>query len=180
MAIIHRMRKAKLILFSILMGIFVVLLIYYFYPYTPISRNMVIDKIVVLKSDHKLLAFSQNVLIKTFHIAVGKGGNSEKQLEGDQKTPEGAYFINSKNENSGFHKNLGISYPNVQDIVKARILGRVAGAEIKIHGLKNGQGFIGKFQRWRDWTNGCIGLTNEEIDDLYAHTPIGTPILIFK
>lgn len=126
------------------------------------------------------MVFSKNVLIKTFSIAIGKGGAGDKQFEGDQKTPEGAYFINSKNANSGFHKNLGISYPNAQDIIEARKLGKQAGAEIKIHGLKNGQGFIGKFQRWRDWTNGCIGLTNEEIDDLYAHTPVGTPIFIFK
>ena len=126
------------------------------------------------------MAFSKKVLIRTFVIAIGKGGTGAKQFEGDQKTPEGAYFINSKNANSGFHKNLGISYPNAQDIIEAQQLGNPAGAEIKIHGLKNGQAFIGKFQRWTDWTNGCIGLTNEEIDDLYAHTPIGTPILIFK
>jgi murein L,D-transpeptidase YafK len=180
LVIIPGMKKAKFILFSVLLGVFVVLLMYYFYPYTPIARDVVIDKIVVMKSNHKLFAFSHNVLIRTFLIATGKGGNGEKQFEGDQKTPEGVYFINSKNTNSGFHKNLGISYPNFQDIIKARTLGKAAGAEIKIHGLRNGQGFIGKFQRWRDWTNGCIGLTNEEIDDLYAHTPLGTTVLIFK
>ena len=163
-----------------LIGILIFLPIYYVYPYSPMSKNVVIDKIVVFKSDHKLLAFSKNILIKTFHIAIGKGGAGDKQFEGDQKTPEGEYLINSKNANSGFHKNLGISYPSPQDIIEARKLGKSAGAEIKIHGLKNRQGYIGKFQRWRDWTNGCIGLTNEEIDDLYAHTPIGTPILIFK
>ena len=172
------MKNAKLIIFSILIAVFAVLTIYYLYPYSQISKNVVIDRIVVLKSAHKLLAFSQNVLIKTFPIAIGKGGNADKQFEGDQKTPEGKYFINSKNANSGFHKNLGISYPNAGDIIEARKLGKDAGGEIKIHGLKNGQGYIGKFQRWRDWTNGCIGLTNEEIDDLYAHTPVGTPILI--
>jgi murein L,D-transpeptidase YafK len=170
----------KIIIFSVLIGVLLVPLIYYFYPYTPISKNAVIDKLVVLKTEHKLLAFSNNVLIKSFYIAIGRGGNGAKQFEGDQKTPEGLYFINSKNANSRFHKNLGISYPNTQDVINARKLNRGAGAEIKIHGLKNGQEFIGKFQHWKDWTNGCIGLTNEEIDDLYAHTPIGIPILIFK
>jgi murein L,D-transpeptidase YafK len=172
------LNKAKLITFSILIAVFAILLIYYFYPYTRISKNVVIDKIVVLKSAHKLLAFSQNVLIKTFPISIGKGGDADKQFEGDQKTPEGKYFINSKNANSGFHKNLGISYPNAGDIIEAQKSGKIAGGEIKIHGLKNGQGYIGKFQSWKDWTNGCIGLTNKEIDDLFTHTPIGTPILI--
>jgi murein L,D-transpeptidase YafK len=157
-----------------------VLLVYYFYPYAPMLKDVNIDKIVVIKSNRKLLAFSQNVLIKTFPVSIGKGGVGRKQFEGDQKTPEGIYFINSKNANSGFHKNLGISYPNVQDIIEARKLGKSAGAEIKIHGLKNGQEIFGRFQRWRDWTNGCIGLTNDEIDDLYEHTSVGTPVFIFK
>jgi murein L,D-transpeptidase YafK len=172
------LKKVKFVTLFILLGVPVVLLIYYFYPYAQIPRNVVIDKIVVIKSRHQLLAFSQNILIKTFHISLGKGGNGDKQFEGDEKTPEGAYFINSKNANSSFHKNLGISYPNAQDIIEAHKLGKDAGGEIKIHGLQKGQAFFGKLQRWRDWTNGCIGLTNEEIDDLYAHTPIGTPILI--
>ena len=96
------------------------------------------------------------------------------------KTPEGRYTINNKNPNSEFHKNLGISYPNDEDIAQARQHSKPVGGDIKIHGLKNGQGFIGRFQHWRDWTNGCIALTNEEIDELFKHTPMGIPIEIKK
>ncbi|UKJ08530.1 L,D-transpeptidase family protein [Solitalea lacus] len=102
----------------------------------------------------------------------------DKQVEGDKKTPEGLYTINDKNSNSGYYKNLGISYPNQQDIVEAKKLGKSPGGEVKIHGLKNGMGFIHKFQRWVDWTMGCVAVTNEEMEELYSHTPIGTTIEI--
>ena len=137
-----------------------------------------IDRIEVSKSKHEMSVFSNGLIIKKYKISIGSGGIGEKQWEGDKKTPEGVYFINSKNAGSDFHKNLGISYPNEDDVQRAKGLGKKTGGDIKIHGLRNGQEFIGRFQRWRDWTTGCISLTNDEIDDLYLHTPIGIPILI--
>ena len=153
-------------------------LIYYFYPYSKIPAGITIDKIVVLKSRHRLFAYSHHQLIHTYTVAIGKTPIGDKQFEGDQKTPEGSYVIFAKNPNSGWHKNLGISYPNTEDIAKAKRLGLHTGGDIKIHGLKNGRFDIGRFHRWKDWTNGCIALTNEEIEDLYIHTPVGTPIII--
>lgn len=88
------------------------------------------------------------------------------------------YFIDSKNPKSGYHKNLGISYPNEEDIQNAKFEGVEPGGEIKIHGLRNGLGFIGKFHRWYDWTAGCIALTDSEIDELYRSVEMGSPILI--
>ena len=154
------------------------LLIYYFYPYPKIPAGITIDKLVVVKSKHRLFAWSHNQLIQTYTIAIGKTTVGDKQFEGDCKTPEGSYFIFAKNPNSGWHKNLGISYPNAADIAVAKSRGLHTGGDIKIHGLKNGRFNIGRFHRWKDWTNGCIALTNEEVEDLYAHTPIGTPINI--
>ena len=75
---------------------------------------------------------------------------------------------------------MGISYPNESDIENAKKIGKPAGGDIKIHGLKNKLGFIGKFHRWFDWTMGCIAVTNEEIDELFATVPIGTKIEIRK
>ena len=116
----------------ILAGAVLVLAVYYFLPYTPMRAGIAIDRIVVLKSRHRLLAYASGKLIKTYTVSLGRGGAGAKTQEGD----------------------------------------------IKIHGLRNDQGYIGKFQRWKDWTSGCIALTNNEIDDLYAHTALGTPIEI--
>lgn len=146
----------------------------------PIPNRIVIDKILVFKERHKMEVFSNNKLIKTYKIAIGRGGNEAKQLEGDKKTPEGIYTINSKNKESGFHNNLGISYPNQLDIARCKKINKPTGSDIKIHGLKNGFGFIGSLHHLFDWTLGCIALTNAEIDELSAHTPIGTIIEIKK
>lgn len=172
--------KLKTITYLAIGGIFIWLAIYYFLPYTSIPEGITIDKIVILKSQRKLLAYSQGLVVKTYTISLGKNPIGTKVYEGDYKTPEGSYVINEKNPQSGFHKSLGISYPNQQDLANARQLGKAAGGDIKIHGLRNDQGFIGRFQRWKDWTTGCIGLTNEEVDDLYMHTPLGTRVEIGK
>ena len=100
----------------------------------------------------------------------------KKEFKGDEKTPEGIYQINNKNAKSDYHKNLGISYPNKADIKNAKRLGKQTGGDIKIHGIKNKMGFIGKFHRWFNWTQGCIAVTDEEIDELYNSVKIGTKI----
>jgi murein L,D-transpeptidase YafK len=88
------------------------------------------------------------------------------------------YEIDGKNPNSICHKNLGISYPNDVDRANAKTLGKSPGGGIKIHGLLNGYGHIGKAHVLNDWTWGCIAVTDEEMDELYYAVPIGTPILI--
>lgn len=116
--------------------------------------------------------------MKSYKIALGKNPVGDKQFEGDDKTPEGLYYINDKNPNSGYHKNLGVSYPNASDSVEAKSFNKPVGGDIKIHGIRNYMGIIGKFHNLRDWTRGCIAVTDEEIDELYEHVPIGTPIQI--
>ncbi len=92
----------------------------------------------------KVIGIKDDVL-KTYAIAVGGQPKGDQQFQGDQKTPEGTYTIHAKNPNSDFHLNLGISYPNEKDRQEARKLGKRPGGNIKIHGLKNGWGFIGRF-----------------------------------
>jgi len=174
------MKLKKTIAIFVTGGIVVGLAVYYFFPYRLIPTDVTIDKIVVLKSRRQLLAYAAGKLIKIYSVSLGRDPVGTKVYEGDDKTPEGSYTINDKNPNSSFHKSLGISYPNQQDLAKAKQLGKAAGGDIKIHGLRNDQGYIGRFQRWKDWTTGCIALTNEEIDDLYKHTAVGTPIVIEK
>lgn len=154
------------------------IIIYYFLPEEKLPANITIDNIIVLKSHRQLSVYSNGRLIKVYRISLGSCPIGKKKFANDGKTPEGHYFINAKNPHSVCYKNLGISYPNQNDILNARKLNISTGGDIKIHGISNRLGFIGKFQRWYNWTAGCIALTNTEVDDLYNHTPIGTPIEI--
>ncbi|MBK8626491.1 MAG: L,D-transpeptidase family protein [Saprospiraceae bacterium] len=169
------MIKYKTIWVSIF-TIFLALTVNFFYPEIKLPADIQIDKLVVFKSKRQLLAYSNGQLVKTYKISLGRQPIGDKEFEGDKKTPEGLYFINDKNPSSGYHKNLGISYPNNDDIEYAKRLGKPTGGDIKIHGLRNKTGLIGKFHRWFDWTLGCIAVTNSEIDELYEAVKIGTPI----
>lgn len=179
---IAKPRNARLVRTVALLIILAVagLLIYYVIPSAKIPDGVIIDRIVVRKSEHKLEAYSGGKLIVVYAVAIGKNPVGPKEYEGDQRTPEGKYTINDRNPNSGYHRNLGISYPNAADRARARELGKPAGGDVKIHSLKNGQGYIGKFHRWKDWTNGCIAVTDKEMDQLYEHTALGATIEILK
>ena len=161
-----------------LIFLFLVTTAYYFYPEDSLPENCVINRIVVDKSLRKLYAYQDDVLLKTYKIALGSDPVGHKLKEGDGKTPEGNYVIFDKNPNSICYKNLGISYPNDSDKIVSKKLGVSPGGNIKIHGLLNGKGYWGKFHRWFDWTKGCIGVTNSEMDELYTHTIKGAEIEI--
>lgn len=152
--------------------------IYYFIPDNELPINVKIDKLVVTKSRRIMEAYSNGKVIKIYTISLGRNPLGDKEFEGDKRTPEGSYTINDKNPKSGYYKNLGVSYPNKDDINEANKNGLKPGGEIKIHGIRNGLGFIGKFHRFFDWTAGCIALTDKEVDELYDHVIIGTPIII--
>lgn len=153
-------------------------LIYYFFPEHELPRDTKIDKLIVIKSERRMEAYANGQLVKTYSIALGGNPEGDKQYEGDKRTPEGEYTINGKNPNSGYHKNLGVSYPNATDRKEAKERGQAPGGDIKIHGLRNGIGFIGKFHRFFNWTAGCMAVTNEEMDELYNAVDTGTPIII--
>jgi len=137
-----------------------------------------IDHIVVEKSARRLSIFREGEKIKTYRIALGRNPVGGKQQEGDMKTPEGIYTIDSRNLQSSFHLALHISYPSAEDDQRAAARGVPAGSDIMIHGIRNGRGWIGAFHRWSDWTAGCIALTDEQIEELWRVTPDGTTIEI--
>jgi len=168
------MKKLLLLIVLILMAA----LIYNIYPEAKLATTAQIDSLVVFKSQQKMLAYQQGKLLKTYQVSFGNSPTGHKEFKGDEKTPEGIYAINAKNDKSGYHKNLGISYPNAQDIKHAKLIGKSPGGDIKIHGLRNGLGLINKFQRWFNWTNGCIALTDTEVDELYQSVKIGSKIQI--
>jgi murein L,D-transpeptidase YafK len=153
----------------------------YFYAHHnwhPLSAGTTIDRIVVQKSAKKLSIFRDGNQIKRYRIALGGSPVGAKQEEGDMKTPEGIYKIDSRNAQSSFHLALHISYPSDEDNKRAAARGVSAGSDIMVHGIKNRRGWIGAFHRWKDWTAGCIALTDEEIEELWHVTPDGTTIEI--
>ena len=101
-----------------------------------------------------------------------------KTREGDHKTPEGHYIIDTRNIKSKFHLALHVSYPNVADIARARKLGVPPGGAIMIHGLPKGFDSVSSASQAGDWTDGCIAVTNVEIEEIWRVVPNGTPIEI--
>jgi murein L,D-transpeptidase YafK len=142
----------------------------------PLPRGTTIDRIVVEKSARKLSIFANGKNLKSYRVALGRNPSGPKRQEGDMKTPEGIYTIDSRNPESDFHLALHISYPSEEDIARATDRGVPAGFDIMIHGIRNGLGWIGAFHRRHDWTAGCIALTDEEIEELWRVTPDGTPV----
>ena len=136
-----------------------------------------IDKILVLKKDHKLLLLSGDKEVRTYRVALGRSPG-RKEYEGDNRTPEGFYKIVGSNAASSCHRSLRISYPNADDRARAKKLGKSPGGDIVIHGLPNGQGWIGKQHVLSDWTFGCIAVTDDEIEEIWDLVPNGTVVEI--
>ncbi|WP_052046204.1 L,D-transpeptidase family protein [Candidatus Paracaedibacter symbiosus] len=116
--------------------------------------------------------------LKTYKIALGFSPEGHKRQVGDGKTPEGTYRIEFKNKNSQFHRSLKISYPSLTDARSAKQRGVRPGNDIMIHGLGKGFAFLGKIHFLKDWTRGCIAVTNQEIEEIYASTQPGTTVKI--
>jgi murein L,D-transpeptidase YafK len=136
------------------------------------------DSILILKKDHVMELLAGGKVIKTYKVALGQGGLAPKEREGDGRTPEGHYVIDSRNADSHYHRALHVSYPNAEDRKRAAKLGVAPGGAIMIHGLPNGQEKIGAAHRLFDWTLGCIAVTDDEIDEVWNLVPLGTPVEI--
>ncbi len=186
------MKKTLFITLSLLL--LIALVVFYFYEKptfqeTPpafedplfsdnIKIEQPIDLIIVEKSARNMTVFHQKVAIKRYKVALGFEPIGPKRQQGDGKTPEGEYFISAKNPNSRFHLSLKISYPSKSDKQFAKENQLSPGGEIMIHGLAEPFALLGKKHRMRDWTLGCIALTNDEIEEIYAHVNVGTKIII--
>ncbi len=132
-----------------------------------------ITRIQVFKQQRVMHLVHHNKVLRAYRFELGFAPAGHKQQEGDGRTPEGAYFINRRNPNSNFHLSIGISYPNEYDVAVARQMGVKPGGNIFIHGTP-------KYAFGRpDWTWGCIAVTNDEMEDIYAMVRDGTPIYIY-
>jgi murein L,D-transpeptidase YafK len=131
-----------------------------------------VTSVQVHKTDRKMYLLHNEKVLKEYDVALGFAPAGHKQFEGDGKTPEGTYRISHRNPNSEFHLSLGISYPNDQDRAHAAAQGKPTGGDIFIHG-----GPPHRVTK-RDWTAGCIAVTDRQIEVIYSMVKPGTPILI--
>jgi len=136
------------------------------------------DKVIVFKAKRELQLLKGEEVLKTYKIALGTEPVGPKTQQGDHRTPEGTYTLDFRNAHSQFYKSMHITYPNSADRAQARKRRVSTGGSIMIHGLPNGWGKIGKMHLLRDWTDGCIAVTNEEINEIWRLVPNGTPIEI--
>lgn len=135
-----------------------------------------VDLAVVEKEARKLTLYSGETVVEEYAIALGGNPTGHKQQEGDRRTPEGGYTIDYRNPKSRFFLSLHISYPNEADRRSARERGVSPGGDIFIHGLGREFSFLGKLHALHDWIDGCIAVTNEEIQEIWDLVPNGTRI----
>jgi murein L,D-transpeptidase YafK len=134
------------------------------------------DRVLVLKAERKLLLLNSGKVLKTYRVSLGGHPVGRKTMEGDRKTPEGRYVLDWHNAQSDFYKSIHISYPNEADIARAAKLGVPPGEDLFIHGQPND--YHGPRKQLGDWTDGCIAVSNTEMDEIWRAVPDGTPIEI--
>ena len=137
------------------------------------------DKVIVFKSERKMMLLRNGDTIKTYRISLGGNPLGHKEMEGDSKTPEGKYILDWRNPNSKYHLSLHVSYPNDKDINKAKEKGVSPGGDIMVHGCPNGLGWNWQYYKANDWTDGCIAVSDSEIEEIWNAVIDGTEIEIF-
>ena len=137
-----------------------------------------VDLVRVHKAERLLELVGDGKVLRSYSIALGGDPIGHKHQEGDQRTPEGRYVLDWRNPNSIAHKSIHISYPNADDLAAAKARNVDAGGMIMIHGQPNGFGWWGWLLQLVDWTDGCIAVTDSDMDEIWAMVADGTPIEI--
>lgn len=145
---------------------------------THASSSQKADAVLVIKSEKRLYLLNKGERFASFRATFGADPVGHKQAQGDQKTPEGHYVLDYKNRNSKFYKSIHISYPNARDRKNARRLGVDPGGDIMIHGQANGYGWASPIVQLFSWTDGCVALSNKDMDRVWDAVDPGTPIEI--
>ena len=148
------------------------------WPEVPVDTRYPVTEVVILKAERELILYSGDKPLKVFKVALGGNPVGQKEQEGDGKTPEGEYVISGRNPKSQFHLSLHISYPNADQVARAKQKGTNPGGDIMIHGIRKGLGWVGRGHEFVDWTTGCVAVTNEEIEEIYRSVPDGTKVII--
>lgn len=136
------------------------------------------DLVRVRKRERLLELYRNDELLGVFRVALGFEPEGHKERQGDGRTPEGTYTVDGRHVTARYGRALHISYPSPEDVRRAQAAGVSAGGGIFIHGLPTGLGFIGSAHARLDWTNGCIAVTNEELEEILARVSDGVTIEI--
>jgi murein L,D-transpeptidase YafK len=136
------------------------------------------DSVIVRKGERRLYLMRNGAVLRSYKIALGLRPEGHKQYEGDYRTPEGKYRLNRRNPNSEFFLSIQISYPNEQDVARARSQGQRPGGAIMIHGQPNVPTRSKDYYASVDWTEGCIAVSNSDMVEIWLMTPPDTPIEI--
>lgn len=143
-----------------------------------VPSSETIDHVLVLKKKRTLQLLRGDKVVKSYKVALGGDPVGPKRKQDDGKTPEGTYVLDRRNAQGQFYKSIHVSYTNAEDRQKARRLGVSPGGDIFLHGIGKKYGWVGAAHTAHDWTNGCIAVTNEEIDEIWKLVKDGTPIEI--
>lgn len=144
----------------------------------PASAIEMADRVVVRKAERRLLLMRGDRVLRTFDVALGLSPKGPKRREGDFRTPEGNYRLAGRNANSDFFLAIQVNYPGPEDVRRAAAEGEDPGGLIMIHGQPNRPSKPLEYYQTRDWTNGCIAVSNSDMVDIWLMTPDNTPIQI--
>lgn len=136
------------------------------------------DSVLVVKSERRLYLLAEGEVFAEYPATFGAQPEGHKEREGDERTPEGHYMLDWKNQHSAFYKSIHVDYPNAEDRAAAAIRGEDPGGQIMIHGQRNGYGWLAPIARFFNWTDGCIALSDSDMDEVWRSVRANTPIEI--
>ena len=165
-------------IFAVLLAMIMTVGAWGYWPPQTLPDDVHVDRVVVRKAARTLELIRDGAVIARYRVSLGRHPVGPKQSLGDGRTPEGDYVIDYHNPNSHYHRSLHISYPSTNDTEKARARGLEPGGMIMIHGLSDRLSNSGRFHTFMNWTDGCIAVTNSEIEQIFDLVQDGTPIRI--
>jgi murein L,D-transpeptidase YafK len=142
----------------------------------PVWAGEPIDLVLVLKGERKLQLLAKGKVQHEFKISLGRSPVGHKQQEGDMRTPEGKYVLDYRNAGGAYYKSIHISYPDAEDVKRARRAGVAPGGAIMLHGYPKGKEWVAALPARFDWTYGCVALANADMDIVWKNVKYGTPI----
>ena len=163
---------------AIVLGAVAVAAAWAIWPLPPLPDGTRADRVVLWKAARTLTLYRGPEAVRSYTVSLGHSPVGPKLREGDGRTPEGDYVLDYRLPDSDFHRALHISYPSPSDTRAARSRGEDPGGQIMLHGMKDGLWFIGRLHTLYDWTDGCVAVTDAEIDEISRVVAVGAPIRI--